>query len=105
MTYHALADGLRARLLRAELELAVGDAAAAKGLYVGFDESWSPWDTYQRPVVHQRLGAIAEAQGRLAEAITYYNRFIDQWRNCDPELLARRREIERRRDALLARRS
>ena len=63
-TYHVMADGSRSRFLRAELELARGDTAVAIGMYRGFDESWSPWDTYHRPIVYQRLGAIAEAQGR-----------------------------------------
>ena len=74
----------------------------AKGLYQGFDESWSPWDMYHRPIAYQRLGEIAQAQGRVADAITYYSRLLELWRDCDAALVPKRNEIQRRRDALLA---
>jgi hypothetical protein len=57
---------------------------------------------YHRAVAYQRLGEIAEARGRPAEAITYYSRLIDLWRDCDPALLPHREGIRRRRDALIA---
>lgn len=101
-TYHAFVDGPRSRFLRAELELAQGDTTVAEGLYHGFDESWSPWDIYHRPVAYKRLGEIAEARGRKAEAITYYSRLVELWRDCDTALVPKRDEIRQRRDALLA---
>jgi serine/threonine-protein kinase len=101
-TYHAIADGSRSRFLQAELEFARGDTTVAWGLYRGFDESWSPWDMYHRAVAYRRLGEIAEARRHPAEAITYYSRLIDLWRDCDPELVPHREEILRRRDALIA---
>jgi tetratricopeptide (TPR) repeat protein len=99
-TYHAFADGSRSRFLRAELELARGDTAVARGLYQGFDESWSPWDMYHRPLALQRLGEIAAAQGRVPDAIRYYSRLVELWRDCDAALAPRRDAIARRRDAL-----
>ena len=75
-----------------------------QGLYIGLDESWSPWDIYHRPIVHQRLGAIAEAEGRAEDAIEHYSRLVDLWRDCDPALVPTRDEVARRRDALRARR-
>jgi tetratricopeptide (TPR) repeat protein len=101
-TYHAFADGPRPRFLRAELEFARGDTTAAQALYRGFDESWSPWDMYHRAVAYQRLGEIAEAQGRGRDAIREYNRLLELWRDADPALVPQRDEIKRRRDALIA---
>ena len=101
---HAIGDGARARFLRAELELAVGDTASAKVMYEGLDESWSPWDAPLRPVTYLRLGAIAEAQGRRNDAITYYNRLVVLWADCDAAVVPRRDEVARRRNLLLAQR-
>ncbi len=75
----------------------------ARGLYRGFDESWSPWDIYHRAIAYQRLGEIAEPQGRVADAITYYSRLVELWRDCDPALVPKRTEIQQRRNPLLAR--
>jgi len=102
-TVRPLPDGSRSRFLRAELELAVGDPAVAKNYFVGFDDSWSFWDTYYRPQAYQRLGEIAERDGRIDDAITWYTRLIDTWRDCDPALVPQREGIARRRDALVNR--
>jgi tetratricopeptide (TPR) repeat protein len=99
-TVRPLPDGARPRFLRAELELAVGDPAVARNYYVGFDDSWSFWDTYYRPQAYQRLGEMAEREGRTADAIVWYTRLVDAWRDCDPALVSRRNEIAARRDAL-----
>jgi tetratricopeptide (TPR) repeat protein len=99
-TYHAFADGTRARFLRAELELERGDREVALGLYRGLDESWSPYDIYHRPIVYQRLGEIAEAEGRTADAIEFYSRLVDLWRDTDPALIPARTAIQQRREAL-----
>ncbi len=101
-TYHSLADGTRARYLQAELELERGDRGVAERLFRGLAESWSPWDGYHRPIAYQRLGEIAEVDGRTAEAITQYTRLVDLWVECDPELVPLREEIRARRDALAA---
>lgn len=101
-TCHAVADGSRSRSLQAELELTRGDTNVAKGLYQGFDESWSPWDMYHRPIAYQRLGEIAQAQGRVADALTDYSRLLELWRDCDASLVPQRNEIQRRRDGLRA---
>jgi len=94
-------DGARGRFLRAELELSAGDTATAMGFYHGLDDSWSPWDTPFRPLVYARLGAIAEAQGRKAEAIDYYSRLLDLYMDADPIYAAERETILQRRNALL----
>jgi len=101
-TYHAVAEGSRSRFLRAELELTHGDTATAIGFLRGFDESWSPWDAFHRPIVYQRLGEIAQAQGRPQDAIRYYGWLLDLWRDADPSYLPLRARIKEHRDALLA---
>lgn len=97
---HAMADGTRSRFLQAELEFELGDAAMAKRLFRGFDESWSPWDGYHRALAFQRLGQIAEAEGRVDDALRYYGLLIDLWRDCDEDLVPLREEIRERRDGL-----
>ena len=46
----------------------------------------------------QRLGALYEARGDLAKAVGSYERFVELWRNADPELqprvVAARRRLE-----------
>ncbi len=101
-TYHAFSDGSRSRFLRAELELERGDTAVAIGFYRGFDESWSPWDSYHRASAYQRLGEIAEAQGRRDDATRYYGWLVDLWRDADPAFQPHRAAIAERRNALLA---
>jgi tRNA A-37 threonylcarbamoyl transferase component Bud32/tetratricopeptide (TPR) repeat protein len=96
-----MADLGRSRFLRAELERELGDVAAARRFYVGLDEPWSPWDSYWRPLVYERLGQLAEDEGRVDEAVLYYGRLLELWRDCDAELVANRDEIRTRREALL----
>ncbi len=101
VTVQVVADGSRSRFLRAELENRIGDRAVARGFYAGLDESWSPWDMFYRAVAYQRLGRMAEDEGRIDEAIRLYSLLVDQWRECDPRLVAVRAEIEKRLEALL----
>ena len=98
----AIADGSRSRLLRAELELEVGDTTVARNYFLAFDQSWSLWDTFQRPVVYQRLGEIAEKAGDPVKAAKWYGHLISEWDDCDPQLVPAREAIRHRRDALLA---
>lgn len=95
-TYHALADGTRSRYLRAELELELGDRRVAERLFRGFDESWSPWDGYHRPLAVQRLAELAAADGRTDDARRYYAFLLEFWRNCDEDLVPLREEIRAR---------
>ncbi len=100
-TVWPMADLGRSRFLRAELERELGDVAVAKRFYVGLDEPWSPWDSYWRPLIYERLGQLAEDEGRSDEAVLYYGRLLELWRECDAELVANRDEIRARHDALL----
>jgi tetratricopeptide (TPR) repeat protein len=103
-TVRAVVDGARLRFLRAELEFEVGDVAVAKNYFLGLDESWSYWDTFYRPHAYRRLAEIAESEGRVDDAILWYGRLVEAWRDCDDALVPRREEIDARRRALLGRR-
>lgn len=100
-TVWPLADLGRSRFLRAELEREIGDIEAAKRFYVGLDEPWSPWDSYWRPLLYDRMGGIAEAEGNEAEAIQYYSRIVELWRDGDPEVAPLRDVILERLDRLV----
>jgi len=49
-----------------------------------------------------RLGELYEARGERARAIEYYSRFVDLWKNADPELQPRVRAVKAKVEALAA---
>jgi tetratricopeptide (TPR) repeat protein len=66
----------------------VPDSAAAwyrRGLDLAVTEE-NAEDAFFHPIALRRLGEIAEEQGRAAEALEWYQRFVDVWRDADPEL-------------------
>jgi tetratricopeptide (TPR) repeat protein len=93
LSYQPMADQSRARLLRGELELELGDPTTGRNFLVGLDEPWSVWDTYHRPLLYRSLGQAAEDHGRAEEAIDYYSRLVWLWRDCDPELVPVREAV------------
>jgi serine/threonine protein kinase/tetratricopeptide (TPR) repeat protein len=101
LTVWPLADMGRARFQRAELERERGDIETAKRFYNGLDEPWSPWDSYWRPLLYERLGEIAIEQGRTQDAIKFLSRLAELWNDADPVLDGRRSDIERRLAALI----
>jgi tetratricopeptide (TPR) repeat protein len=101
LTVWPLADMGRARFQRAELERELGDIETAKRFYNGLDEPWSPWDSYWRPLLYERLGEIAIEQGRLEDAIRFFSRLAELWNDADPVLDERRADIEARLAALI----
>jgi hypothetical protein len=44
----------------------------------------------------RRLGELHEARGNRAQAATYYQRFVDLWKDADPALQPRVAEIRQR---------
>jgi len=99
-TVQPLPDLVRSRVLRAELERELGDRALARRIYVGLDESWSPWDSYVRPLAYQALAEMAEEDGDVEQARKYYRLLLRHWRNPDPELRDARDEARARLEAL-----
>jgi hypothetical protein len=52
-------------------------------------------DSAYRPVAYLRLAQINERQGKPAEAIQYYQRFVELWQDADPELQPRLQAAQR----------
>ena len=53
-------------------------------------------DTRYAARILQRLGELYEAKGNRIKAIEYYGRFVELWRNADPELQPRVAAVRRR---------
>jgi serine/threonine protein kinase/tetratricopeptide (TPR) repeat protein len=102
-TVRPFTDGTRSRFLRSELEYAIGDVETARNFLLGLDQSWSPLDMFVRAPVYERLGQIAEDLGDTEEAIRQYTLLLNQWRDCDAELIPRREGIRERLHELLGR--
>jgi tetratricopeptide (TPR) repeat protein len=58
------------------------------------------YDAMYLPHILVRLGALYEEEGDRARAIGYYERFVNLWRNADPELQPRVAEARRRIESL-----
>jgi DNA-binding SARP family transcriptional activator/thioredoxin-like negative regulator of GroEL len=52
-------------------------------------------DAVELPLVYRRLGALYETRGELEKAKGAYTRFIDLWKNCDPEVQPQVAEVRR----------
>lgn len=55
-----------------------------------------PVDLDHRAATHKRLGELYEARGEHAKAIPHYERFVELWKDADPELQPRVSEVRRR---------
>ena len=53
-------------------------------------------DAYALAPTYQRLGELYEARGDRAKARDYYGRFVDLWKNADPELQPAVRDVRQR---------
>jgi tRNA A-37 threonylcarbamoyl transferase component Bud32/tetratricopeptide (TPR) repeat protein len=58
------------------------------------DHIWE--DGWSLPRALKRLGEIYERQGNRPKALAYYQRFVELWRNADPELQPTVREVRER---------
>ena len=61
-----------------------------------------PEDPTFMPIVLLRLGELYEQQGNREKALLYYGKFLDLWRDADPELQPRVAEARARVAALSA---
>jgi serine/threonine-protein kinase len=73
------------RYVRALALDALGRGEEALGWYGSFAEH-SPFGRVFLAPAHRRQAEIYEALGRPADAAAHYRRFVDLWRDCDPEL-------------------
>jgi tRNA A-37 threonylcarbamoyl transferase component Bud32 len=99
----AITAGSYARYRRAELELELGHAEVARQYYEGLVASFTPSDKFFLANAYERLGRIHEAAGRVDEAIYWYDRFVRSWADADAPLVATRRAVATRLEALRAR--
>src|SRR5213083_2133699 len=65
-------------------------AVTTPGYARAFEESATLGPTYRR------LGELYEERGQLDKAREYYGRFVDLWKNADPELQPMVRDVKRR---------
>ena len=56
----------------------------------GFGSTYTPAHGYER------LGALYEQQGDHAKAVEYYSKFLDQWKDADPDLQPLVRDVKQR---------
>ncbi|HEX7123323.1 MAG TPA: protein kinase [Gemmatimonadaceae bacterium] len=79
------------RLQQADSAIAAGEAYVA-GTY------WNrlTTDAYFLAGIRQRLGELYEARGDTAKALAHYQAFVDLWKDADPELQPRVRDVRAR---------
>jgi tetratricopeptide (TPR) repeat protein len=87
------------RYLMAELLVAVGRSRDALGWFASLG-GLQPYEIAYVAPAHLRRAQIHERLGELQQAAEHYARFIELWRDCDPELRALVEEAERRLEAL-----
>jgi serine/threonine-protein kinase len=75
--------GLRERFTRAELLREMGRDREALAAYASIE---GYYDASYFAVAHLRRAEISEKLGDREHALFHYGRFIDMWRDCDPEL-------------------
>lgn len=82
------------------------DSAIAAGERYLEDTSPFRWmsDAFFRGGILQRVGEISEAKGDIERALTHYNTFVELWKNADPELQPRVRDVRGRIERLQRRR-
>jgi hypothetical protein len=54
------------------------------------------YDSYRLPAALKRAGELYEAKGDRAKAADRYRRFVDLWKDADPELQPGVREVRGR---------
>ncbi len=54
------------------------------------------FDPVRVPAIHERLGQLYEAKGNPDRAAEHYRRFIELWKNADPEFQPRVADARRR---------
>ena len=96
VSMNAVQNRVYERFLRAELLHAVGRDEEALRWYSTLHCSGNQGIAYLAPC-HLRQAQIHERMGHVDEAILHYRRFVELWKDCDPEL---RPEVDRARKRL-----
>jgi tetratricopeptide (TPR) repeat protein len=100
------ADGMALRLFLAYDRAQHVDSALAAGeRYLAINNAFRLlFDAHFRAGVLQRLGEMYEAKGNIDKAITHYQAFVELWKDADPELQPRVRDLRGRIERLQRRR-
>jgi DNA-binding SARP family transcriptional activator/tetratricopeptide (TPR) repeat protein len=83
------------RYLRAELLYQLGRDDDALRWYAALAENYPLYDIAYLAPAHLRRGQIYQRLGELNEAARHYARFVELWRDCDPEFHPHLAEAER----------
>ena len=87
------------RMQQADSAIAAGERLIASTHNLRMQE-----DALYLAGVRQRLGEMYEAKGNVDKALTHYQAFVDLWKNADPELQPRVRDVRGRIERLQRRR-
>jgi tetratricopeptide (TPR) repeat protein len=87
------------RLQMADSAIAAGEAYVANTHYSRISQ-----DAIYLAGIRQRLGEMYEAKGDLDKGLTHYQAFVELWKNADPELQPRVRDVRGRIERLQRRR-
>jgi tetratricopeptide (TPR) repeat protein len=87
------------RLQQTDSAIAVGEAYVAGTLPSRFGQ-----DAYFLANIRQRLGELYEGKGSVEKALEHYTAFVELWKNADPELQPRVRDVRGRIERLQRRR-
>jgi tetratricopeptide (TPR) repeat protein len=101
---HPVTNRVYERFLRAELLHAVGRDEEALRWYSTLHASGNQGIVYLAPC-ELRQAQIHERMGHRDEAIRHYRRFVELWKDCDPELRPEVEGARKRLAALVARKS
>jgi tetratricopeptide (TPR) repeat protein len=83
----------------------VDSAIAAGELYLSNTHHLRHFtDAFYLAGVRQRLGEMYEGKNEIDKALTHYNAFVELWKNADPELQPRVRDVRARIERLQRRR-
>ena len=85
------------RLGKADSAIAAGEAYVGNRVPLNFFD-----DALFRPGILQRLGELYEAKGMPEKALPHYQEFVAQWKNADPELQPRVKDVRARIDRIRA---
>jgi tetratricopeptide (TPR) repeat protein len=87
------------RLQQADSAIAVGEAYITLALPNRLDQ-----DALFLAGIRQRLGELYEAKGNVGKALEHYAAFVELWKDADPELQPRVRDVRGRIERLQSRR-
>ncbi len=90
------------RFVRAEILFEQGRHEDALGWYGSLFDGDQWWGAVHLGISTVRSAEIAEAAGNTAEAVRLYGKFLDLWKNAEPELQPLVEDARRRMDQLVA---